>query len=87
MKTKKDKYYKELAKVNVGDKRNVVISEYDCESERGITVAQQIEIEEGEHKVNMFFKGAFHLEDEKGLVNLRDACNCAIKKLEESKEK
>ena len=79
----------ELAKAKIQDKRNIIISKVndeDTSMELGFTVAQQIEIEEAEHKVNMFFKGAFHLEDEQGLINLRDACNCAIKKLEESKE-
>lgn len=81
----KNEKYRELAKVKVSEKRNIVISKFDDDSEKGITVAQQLQVDEGEHAVSMFFKGAFHIDDIQGLYNLRDACNCAIKKLEEEK--
>lgn len=67
--------YVELSKAKVKDRRNVVISE--C-SKGGFTIAQQLEVSEGDRKTNVFLKGAIHIDNVNGLMNLRDALNYAI---------
>lgn len=52
----------------------------------GFTVGQQVEVQEGTKVVNMFIKGAFHIDSIEGLYNLRDALNEAIKKVEDEEE-
>ena len=73
--------YEELARAKVKDNRSLVLS--SC-SKGGYTIAQQLEIKEGNHNMNVFLKGAFHIDDINGLYNLRDALNVAIS-LAESK--
>lgn len=75
--------YHELSRAKVTDSRNIVIS--NC-SKGGFTVAQQLEVKEGDKTTSVFMKGAFHIEDIHGLYNLRDAVNLAIKFSEESSE-
>ena len=80
----KDKIkYTELAKAEVTDSRNIVIS--TC-NKGGFTIAQQLQAKEGSKITSVFMKGAFHIEDIDGLHNLRDAINLAIKVVEESSE-
>lgn len=73
--------YKEIAKAKVQEKRNVVISE--C-SKGGFTIAQQLEVHEGNHCTNVYLKGAFHVDDRQGLMNLRDAINVVLEKTKKS---
>lgn len=75
--------YNELAKARVSESRNVVIS--DC-SKGGFTVAQQLEVKEGEKTTSVFLKGAIHIDDIDGLYNFRDAINLAIKSAENEGE-
>lgn len=72
--------YEELARAKVQPNRSLVISE--C-SKNGFTIAQQLEIKEGNHTMNVFLKGALHIDDIHGLYNLRDALNVAIQKIDE----
>lgn len=72
--------YEEMARGKISEKRNVVISK---RSKGGITVAQQLESQEGDRVTNVFLKGAFHVENVQGLYNMRDALNAAIKAIEE----
>ena len=72
--------YEELARAQVQQKRSLVISSF---SKGGYTIAQQLEVEENNHKMNVSLKGAFHIDDIDGLYNLRDALNVAIKTIEE----
>lgn len=67
--------YDEIARVKVGDNKNVVIS--SC-SRGGYTIAQQLAVKDGKVDVNVFLKGAIHIKDKKALVGLRDALNIAI---------
>lgn len=67
--------YEELARAKVKDNRSLVLS--SC-SKGGYTIAQQLEVKEGNHNMNVFLKGAFHIDDINGLYNLRDALNVAI---------
>lgn len=72
----KDIEYAQYAKAKIQDKRSIVIS--SC-SKGGFTIAQQLEVEEGNHCTSVFLKGAFHVDNIGGLVNLRDALNATIK--------
>lgn len=68
--------YTEISRAKVTKSRNIIIS--DC-SRGGFTVAQQLEAKEGDKTTSVFMKGAFHIENLRGLYNLRDAVNVAIK--------
>jgi len=76
---KNESGYLEIAKARTQEKRNIVISAF---SEGGFTMAQQLEVTEGNHTICVFLKGAFHVDDIHGLYNLRDALNVAIMKIE-----
>lgn len=67
--------YKELAKARIQDKRSVVIS--TC-SKGGYTIAQQLEVKEGDFSTVVFLKGALHVDNIQGLANIRDAINTII---------
>lgn len=71
--------YEELSTASISDKRNIVISEY---SKGGYTLGQQVVVEEGSKKINMFVKNSIQIENIEGLYNLRDALNVAISKIE-----
>ncbi|MBP3920417.1 MAG: hypothetical protein J6D28_02510 [Bacilli bacterium] len=71
--------YEELSTASISDKRNIVISEY---SKGGYTLGQQVVVEEGSKKINMFVKNSIQIENVEGLYNLRDALNVAISKIE-----
>lgn len=73
--------YSELCKTPVSESRNVVIS--TC-SKGGYTIAQQLTAKEGDKITSVFMKGAFHVDDIKGLYSIRDCINLAIKMEEES---
>lgn len=75
--------YKELASAPMNEQRNVVISE--C-SKGGYTLAQQVVVEEGKRKINVFMKNAIQIESNEALYNLRDALNIAIEKIENEKK-
>ena len=71
----------ELAKAKIQDKRNIVISKVndeDTSMELGFTVAQQIEVQEGNKITSLYMKNAVHIDNIEGLYNLRDALNVAI---------
>lgn len=71
--------YDELSRAKVAQSRNVVISK--C-SKGGFTIAQQLEVAEGETATQVFMKGALHIDDITSLYNFRDAINVAIHKAE-----
>lgn len=73
--------YTELSKAKVSDSRNIVLS--SC-SKGGFTIAQQLEAKEEGKTTTVFLKGAFHVDDNHGLYELRDAVNLAIKTSEEN---
>ena len=74
----KDIEYAQYAKAKIQDKRSIVIS--SC-SKGGFTIAQQLEVEEGPRFTSVFLKGAFHVDNVEGLINIRDALNTAIAEL------
>ena len=73
--------YNEISRAKVSDSRNIVIS--SC-SKGGFTIAQQLEAKENDKITSVFLKGAFHVDDIHGLLNIRDAVNLAIKITEEN---
>jgi hypothetical protein len=76
--------YNELSTVNVSKNTNIVISECIRNSEPyGYTLAQQVELDEGDKKIKVFMKGAIHIKDIDCLYNLRDAVTHAIDKIED----
>ena len=77
--------YKELAKARIQDKRNLVISAFEFNGEdNGFTIAQQLEVEEGNKKTSIFLKDSIHIDDLNGMYALRDALNLAIKSFNEN---
>ena len=72
--------YVEIARAKVTKSRNIVIS--NC-SEGGFTIAQQLETTEEGKPISVFLKGAFHIDDLKGLYEFRDALNLVIDQIEE----
>lgn len=79
-----DARYVELAHARVQENKDLVISRF---SKGGYTIVQQIEFDEGDYKMKVPLKGAFHIKGSEGLYNLRDALNVAIKKIEEENKK
>ena len=79
----------ELAKAKIQDKRKIVISKVndeDTSTEMGFTVAQQIEVQEGNKITSLYMKNAVHIDNIEGLYNLRDALNVAISKIEQDND-
>lgn len=72
--------YTEIAKAKVSSTRTIVISE--C-SKGGFTIAQQLETTEEGKPISVFLKGAFHIDDLKGLYEFRNALNLVIDQIEE----
>lgn len=77
---KKKKEYTEISSAKITDTKSIVISDY---SRGGFTIAQRIDVTENNHTNRIYLKGAFQIDDLHGLYELRDACNLAIKKVEE----
>lgn len=77
-----DMAYTKLATANIQDQKNLVISA--C-SKGGYTLAQQINVTDGDgKKINVYLKGAVHVNDADGLRSIRDALNIALDKIEKS---
>ena len=74
--------YEKLSSAKIKDKRNIIISK--C-SKGGFTLGQQITVEDGKSKIDVFLKSAIHIENVEGLYNLRNALNVAIEKIEKEK--
>ena len=74
--------FKELAVAKIDDKRNIVISKFENEKQNGITLAQQVEVEEGRKTFKVYLKNAIQLKNVDALYSLRDAINLAINELE-----
>lgn len=71
--------YIELSKAKIQDTRSLVISEvFDDYAYKGYTMAQQVEVQEGNHNTKIFLKGAIIIDSIDELIGLRDAINYAI---------
>lgn len=76
--------YTEIARTPITSNRKMIIS--SC-STGGYTIAQQATlVEDDGREVNMFYKGALHIQDLRALYDVRDCINIAIKKVEEQIE-
>ena len=73
--------FNELAKAKITDNRNLVISEREA---GGLTLAQQLVVDEGKHRTFVFLQGAVNTDLE-GLIEVRDAINEALEKLSHKK--
>lgn len=73
--------YKEICRAKIANTRNAVISK--C-SKGGFTLAQQLEVQEGQNKTSVFLKGALHIDSLESLCELRNALNVVIKKEQEA---
>lgn len=72
--------YTELAKAKIQKSRNLVIS---ATSKGGFTIAQQLEVNEGNRTTTVFLgKSGVIVDDLEGLYSVRDALNVAIDKME-----
>lgn len=67
--------YKEICRAKIANTRNAVISK--C-SKGGYTLAQQLEVQEGQNKTSVFLKGALHIDSLESLCELRNALNVII---------
>lgn len=74
--------YKEIACAKVNENKSLVISE--C-SRGGYTLGQRLTVDDNGKKVDVFLKGAIHLDSIESLENVRNAFEKAIdlKKLEQ----
>lgn len=68
-----------ISVADFGDNKSVCISK----SEKGITIAQRMRVkqEESNKSIDMFLKGAFHIDSVSQLCLFRDAINIAIEEL------
>jgi len=71
--------YNELACASIQDNREIVISEF---IDGGYTLAQRINVIEGERKTSVYMKNSIHIPSKDALVNLRDALNTAIENIQ-----
>ena len=73
--------YKEIACAKVNENKSLVISE--C-SKGGFTLGQKMTVEDNGKKIDIFLKGAIHLDSVESLENIRNAFEKAVdlKKLE-----
>lgn len=69
--------YNEIASARISDNKSLVISE--C-SRGGFTLGQKLTVDDNGKKVDVFLKGAIHLNDLQSLMNVRNAFEEAIKK-------
>lgn len=74
-----DVKYKELSSASIGNNRIVVISSREDGS---FTVAQKMKVVNDYEEVNFFLKGALHIKDEQGLLNLKEAICKAVESIE-----
>lgn len=71
--------YSEISKAKIKPSRNLVIS--SC-NRGGYTLAQQLEVDEEGRQTSVFLSHAIIVDDVQGLINLRDAINVALDKIQ-----
>ena len=72
---KKQITYKEIACAKVNENKSLVISE--C-SEGGYTLGQRMTVDDNGKKIEVFLKGAMHLDSLESLENIKNAFEKAI---------
>lgn len=73
--------YKEIASGKINENKSIVISE--C-SKGGYTLGQKLTMNDNGKKVDVFLKGAIHLDSVQSLINIRDAFNETLEKIKEN---
>lgn len=71
--------FKELGKVKISPKRNLVLSKND---RNNLVIVQQLELKEDGRSTNIFMKGAIIISKD-SIYNVRDKLNEAIAALED----
>ena len=79
MKNNSKPRFTEMATAKISDTRNLVISETQTGT---FVMAQQLEVQEGKKKHNIFMQGAIEITSLNGLYELRDAINVCIHEVE-----
>lgn len=74
------KMYEELAQCQLSDNRKLILSRISGED--NFTLAQQLTVFESEKPLNMFMKGAIHIDSYDALLSLRDTLTKAIDKID-----
>lgn len=82
--------YKEIAKTKIADNRHVVVSKVE-EQEENYTIAQYLEVHEESQSNNgkplqVYLKGAIHVNGVSNLYSLRNMLNLAISEIEKENE-
>lgn len=75
--------YNELGRVRLTNNKNLVISK---RSKGGYTLAQQLEVPDGDQTVLVFLRSAIHIQNKQTLVNVRDALNVALDQIDDDDE-
>ena len=70
--------FKELSKAKIKENKNLIISKVET---GGFAIAQQIEFNEDGRRIGIFLKGAI-ITNEEGLIDIRDAINEALEKVQ-----
>ena len=79
MKTMSDNSFNELASAEVNTSKELVISE---RTKGGYTIGQRILVQDGKKTLGVFLKGAIYVKGVDELINVRDALNMAIARIE-----
>lgn len=74
-----DNSFVELASAEVSTAKELVISE---RNKGGFTIGQRIMVQDGKKKIGMFLKGAIYVKGIDELINVRDALNLAISRID-----
>ena len=74
-----DNSFTELASAEVNTSKELVISE---RIKGGYTIGQRIMVQDGKKMLGVFLKGAIYVKGVDELINVRDALNMAIAKIE-----
>ena len=69
--------YNPIAEIQLNENKFLVIS--DC-SKGGYTFGQKVIVKDGDKSIDLFLKGAIHINDKKVLESLRDELNKILEK-------
>lgn len=75
---KNSKTFTELGRTKINDNRILVVSRNN--ELGGYTMAQQITVNEDKHTMSIFIKGAVHVGDLDGLMNLKHCIDEIVEK-------
>ena len=73
--------YNPICEIKLNENKYMVIS--DC-SKGGYTIGQKVTVKDGSNSIDMFMKGAIHINDIDTMKDLRDKIDHIIEKFEKS---